>query len=275
MAKRATPRRKQTKPTAVEPKPARPKGGLMRNAPAQETIYTIRAICPVPADLDQVREPLRRALADQFPHAEDFNAFQTTIHHPATEAPVMNTEKRVMGFRFKSAGGGHVAHFMLDGLVVNWLKAEYRGFEASIAALARYWQLYMEHFQPVAVDHVALRYINQLHLPMEQGRSLRLSDYIKNGPGLPKIAGLTFAGFQQYMELVKQPEGLRSRVMTATLNAENGLLPLLFDYEAFASLDGSSRREPLAIWESFRKVHDWCDTFFNQTLTDRCRSHFS
>ncbi len=275
MAKRATPKHRPAKRTASLRSAVPQKKTVLPNAPAQETIYTIRTICPVPADLDRIREPLRQALAGVFPQMEDFTAFQTTLQQPASDAPVVSTEKRAMGFRFKTANGGHVAHFMLDGLVVNWVKTEYKGYEKSIAALTRYWQIYMEHFQPIAVDHVALRYINQLQLPLEEKRGLSFKDYIKNGPNLPGIKGLAFAGFQQYAELVKQPEGIRSRVMTATLNPVEGRLPLLFDYEAFLSLQDQARREPLALWSAFRRVHDWCGTFFNETLTARCHTLFS
>ncbi len=269
------PKKNRAKQVAVKRKPVARKGKVLRNAPAQETIYTIRAIAPVPTDLDRIRVPLVAALAGAFPSVEDFTAIQTTLQQPTSEAPVVSTEKRAMGYRFKSAGGGHVAHFMLDGLVVNWVRAEYEGYEKSIGALTRYWQIYQEHFQPIAVDHVALRYINQLQLPLDAKRGLSFKDYIKNGPNLPAIKGLAFAGFQHYAALVKQPEGIRSRVMTATLSPVDGKLPLLLDYEAFMSLPDGARREPLALWAAFRHVHDWCETFFNKTLTERCRTLFS
>jgi uncharacterized protein (TIGR04255 family) len=269
------PKKPKVKQVAVNRKPAVRKRTLLRDAPAQETIYTIRTINPVPVDLDLIRASLIAALKDEFPHAEDFNAFQTTIQQPASEAPAVNTEKRAMGFRFKSADGTHVAHFMHDGLVVNWVKASYPLYEKSINRMQRFWDLYESHFNPIGVDHVALRYINQLQLPLHPKKVLRFSDYIKNGPNLPEIEGLAFNGFQHYAELVKLPEGIRSRVMTATLNPTDDTLPLLFDYEAFVQLKEKERREPKAIWQAIDQAHTWCGTFFKQTLTSKCHALFS
>lgn len=262
------------KPGRIKKAGAKQRKPLLRNAPAQETIYTIRTINTINADLDAIREPLRVAMGVEFPLMEDFNAFKATVQ-PASAGPTVSTEVRAMGYRFKTADGGHVVHFMLDGLVVNWVRTAYQGFDDSLKVMARYWQIHQQFFNPIGVDHVALRYINQLHLPMDEGKGLSFKNFIKNGPNLPDITGLTFAGFQQFAELVKQPEGIRSRVMTATLVPVDGHLPLLFDYEAFLSLEDESRRDTIAVWAALRQVHEWCGTFFNETLTERCHELFS
>ena len=248
--------------------------GLLRRAPAQEIIYSIRTINPVPVDLERIRGPLKEALSRTFSIAEDFTAFQTTVQHPVSEEPVVNTEKRPMGFRFRKAKGGHVAHFMPDGLVVNWLNADYKGYPESIKTLKRYWKLYNTHFQPIGVDHLSLRYINQLLLPLDEQGGLDLQLYIQNNPKAPAIEGLSFTGFQHFSELHKMPEGIRTRVMLATLNMQEKHVPMLFDYEAFLSMADQERNSEPHLWKTFDRLHTWCGRFFKKTLTDRCHTLF-
>ena len=248
---------------------------MLPNAPAQETIYTIRAIFAVQVELPGLREGLMAALKHDFTIVEDFNAFQTTVQQPASESPTVQSEVRAMGYRFKTADGGHVAHFMVDGLVVNWVKGAYPGYAECIKHLQRYWLLYQEHFKPLGVDHVALRYINHLRLPLNSQGGLDFNEFLRHVPTLPPIEGLSFNGYQQFSELVKQPEGIRTRVMSATLNPEDHHLPMLFDYESFLTLVEKDRRENAAIWQALNTLHNWCELFFNQTLTNKCHELFS
>lgn len=243
------------------------------NPPVQEVIFHIRTVVPAPPDLGVVREALKAALARDLPIAEDFNLFRHTVQHAPAAPPAVQVEGGLFGLRFRDKKGSRVAHFTPTGLVVNWVKP-YPGYAKCLPKVKALWALYEQHFGPIAVETVSMRYIDRINVPLKNG-TVNLSDYLNLGPILPNIEGLSVAGFNQVVEFQKAPEQIRTRVNLATLNPEDHALPVILDHEAFINLKQQKDRSTQAIWPAFEQAHTWSSQFFHGSLTKRCIALFT
>jgi uncharacterized protein (TIGR04255 family) len=124
----------------------------------------------------------------------------------------------------------------------------------------------------VRVRRMALRYINRILLPAENGR-IELEQYLTVGPHFPKDDRLTYLGFlNQYSAI----EPLTQNALTMTLSSqpvEEEQLPVIFDIEA--RRDFSAQPEH---WNELRKVilslRSLKNRVFRRTLSNQCLNLF-
>jgi len=256
------------------PTPKRPIKQPIRfkNPPVQEVVYHVRAVVPVPPDIERMKSDLAAELSKDYPVAEDFNLFQHTLQQGPLGMSTVQVQGGLYGLRFRNRKGTQVAHFTPTGLVMNWVKP-YPGYEKCIPKVKKLWNVYVKYFSPISVETVSMRYIDRIQIPMENG-TVHLDEYITLGAGVPNIKGLSVSGFNQVFEYNKLPEQIRTRVNLATLNPLDHVLPVLLDHEAFIDLKGQKDRSDKAIWPAFDKAHTWSLKFFNGSLTPKCIALF-
>lgn len=196
--------------------------------PIREAIVEVKC---EPVELRRVTA-LRDRLSGRYPNAKPFRMASVALQLPeerrgAEPDPAGDWQT---GWRCESADGAEVALIRQDGVSFGRV-AGYPGWEAFSGRAMEVWSEFVEVAQPVEVRRIALRYVNDLRLPM--GGQFHFERYLTTAPRPPSGFPPEMAGFLMNMTLPGGAEGLRAAVTLATDTASRGAteLPVLLDID--------------------------------------------
>ena len=135
------------------------------NAPITEAIIDLRVRLTSEFQIEKFSS-LREMLHDQYTDVEERRlikgAFGMEAGKPVVQPP---EDKGIETYLFKSADNTKVAQFRKDGFTFSRLKP-YTNWEDISAEAKELWKLYVEKASPEVVTRIAVRYINQLNIPL-------------------------------------------------------------------------------------------------------------
>lgn len=242
---------------------------LYRNAPAVEVIYNIRAALPEPVDVNRFREAVEGTFPNLFAEHQVFNAVQGAFTMKADGTTDSNVKMDVAGFRFLTADKSFVAHYLLQGLVLNFLPP-YPGFAQATERLKQHWEAYKIAVGEVPMAALSLRYIDRIDIPVPASGNLELSEYFPIAGRMPD--GLSTHHCYQQHWLNDPASDIRARVIWSSLENKPGHFSFALDTEAI--LDPANIAEPGEAWQRFNDLHAWCWHVFDHSLTKKCKALF-
>ena len=197
--------------------------------PIREAIVEIKS---EPVDLRRVTA-LRDRLADTYPVSKPFRMASVALNLPDERrgAQVEPSDSRQTGWRCESADGTEVALIRQDGLSFARLAA-YPGWDAFVDRFQSVWGTYVGDVAPIEVRRVALRYVNELRLPV--GDQFHFERYLTTAPRAPAGMPPEVADFLVQLTLPGGADGLRVAVTQATDSASRTAteLPVIVDIDA-------------------------------------------
>lgn len=242
---------------------------LYRHAPAVEVIYSIRTALPEPIEAQRFLDAVMAAFPGTFAQKEPFNAVQGAFTVKADGTADSKVHMDEAGYRFTTADKTFVAHYLMQGLVLNYLPP-YPGYKEAMERLQAHWAVYKEAVGEVPMTAVSLRYIDRIDIPVPANGSIDLHEYFPIAGEMPD--GLsTHHCYQQYW-LNEPGSDIRARVIWSSLENKPGHYSFALDTEAM--LDPANIMDPADAWKRFDDLHAWCWHVFNHSLTDQCKALF-
>jgi hypothetical protein len=202
-------------------------------APIVEAVIDIRARASV--DLDE--EHLRLQIEASLPGYHFLDSHQEIQQEIKVEAgqPLSQTIRfDWKGLRFRSEDEKYIAQFNRDGLVFSRLEP-YQDWAQLHSEAMKLWLVYMEVAQPLAIDRLGLRFINQIRLPVSE---FQLEDYLKSAPQPPVGLDVPFANFMHQDTLTVSGHPYVINVIKATQPFAVGEHPgnaLILDIDVLAT----------------------------------------
>jgi uncharacterized protein (TIGR04255 family) len=197
--------------------------------PIREAIVEVKC---EPVELRRVDE-LRDLLAHAFPTAQPFRLASLALQLPEERrgAEPDAAGGRATGWRCESADGAEVALIRQDGLSLGRL-AGYPGWDAFTDRFLSIWSTFVDTARPVEVRRVAVRYVNDLRLPI--GDQFHFERFLTSAPRPPAGFAPELGDFLTQMTLPGGAEGLRVAVTQATDAASRTAteLPVTLDIDA-------------------------------------------
>lgn len=236
----------------------------LRKSPLVEALVDLRAEIGL-------GEPGYQSLIDDlkagYPEAERREGTMATLEVKDSKlvAPRISS-LGFQGFVAKSADQSLIAQFKPQGFTLNNVKG-YVGGERLIREALALWLRFAAVAGPVTVTRVAMRYINQLELPLADGDSLDL--YLTMGPVVPTGAPDRVGEFLSRITLMDGESTTRGVIVTQRLTpaAHEGADPvLLLDVDAFETGQLSSASEQLG--PVLNRLRDLKNRTFFAMVTD-------
>jgi uncharacterized protein (TIGR04255 family) len=136
-----------------------------------------------------------------------------------------------IGLRLHSSDEKYVVQYRLGGFTLSRL-APYQDWPALRAEAERLWTLYVAQVQPRRITRAAVRYINNLRLPMPMGASFQ--KYIEKLVDVPESVPQLVTGFLQRFQLRDESSNAEV-IVTLALNAQESgeSAPVILDVDAF------------------------------------------
>ena len=139
----------------------------LEKAPIREAVVDIQ--CQLPDDVSvSFLESLHDSIASKYPQKKVRRRIESAVKVEKGEIQATTNDFGVDGFQFISKDSTQIVQFRLDGFTFSRL-APYESWERTRDEALRLWQIYRKATSPISIDRVALRYINQLSLPVAEG----------------------------------------------------------------------------------------------------------
>lgn len=236
-------------------------------APITEAIIDLKVAFPEGFSIDSLAG-IHAHISDRFPIQEQlYTGIGAVIFQPGSPVQV-NADQQHHGFLFKSEDNRKIFQATLNGFTFNRL-APYESWE-EFSGDARYlWNIYKNVCNPIHIIRVALRYINQITIPLEG--LVDLKDYFNTVPevpsGLPKN---TLSSFFMQLQIPQDD-------LDCMLTINEALAPLttpetitvLLDFDLFRQQ--TWQIDDPDIWHFLQQLRERKNLVFNSSITDKTR----
>jgi uncharacterized protein (TIGR04255 family) len=237
------------------------------NAPITEGLIDIRVKLPSDIDLSSFDAFFER-VKDKYPTRQDRKLFEGTFSTvPRVEAAAKETK---IGYLFRSADGKRVLQARLDGFTFSRLKP-YENWGALRDEAKRLWDTYREIVKPIQVTRVAVRYINQIDIPLPM-RDFK--DFFRTIPEVSPDLPQGLSGFLMQLQ-IPQEDISALLVITQTM-----LVPppspvvasVILDIDLFKVQSGFETDDE--VWTLLESFRDRKNEIFEACITDKARQLF-
>lgn len=243
----------------------------LNNAPITEALIDIRI-----KELDSSHSEQLSQLPEKF---SKIYTTKKAMHRKLFSLQVGNAEANqdvsakdeatVYGYRFESTDLQKVAQFRLDGFTLSHLRP-YSDWETLVSEAKELYEHYRSISQPEFVARIALRYINQIDIPLP---IIDFSDYLTAPPTVPdKLPQGLLKFLTQYV--VQFPD--ENAIAKITQGLEGITKPdsvsILLDIDVFVSNEFAPDSE--AIWETFEQLRNLKNQIFSESLTKKTMELF-
>jgi uncharacterized protein (TIGR04255 family) len=234
----------------------------LKNAPIVEAIIEFVVSPPAGFELEKILE-LKQKLGSSYPVVNDIQ--ENTIQFQVGQPVDAQSSKRVhVGYRFNSEDGLHVAQLRPNQFLFSRLKP-YDTWEQFSAEALKIWRLYASIVSPIlSVNRVAVRFINQLNLPLPAN----FEDYLTVPPRIP--AGLPQQASGFFSQIVI--EDAQNKISTALIQVTQPLtdpafLTVIIDINSFRQ--GDFGVDEGKIWSILQTLRDTKNRVFFSAITEK------
>lgn len=223
----------------------------LKNPPAVEAILDVKVIFPKGVELAALAA-LHDVFKTAYPKKEEQRVVEFGFEQKAGNPPQSLTRDHgVIGYRFRSEDGKELVQCRKDGFTFNRLKP-YPGWEDVSAKAAAAWEKYRLAFPEATITRVALRYINQIFVPINRTGCVLADYFAVNLPG-PKVEGLSHTGFMGQGLLHDSLSGLDANwIFAHQPNPDPTKLAVVLDIDVFAQGEKVVEIGVPELWESMR-----------------------
>jgi uncharacterized protein (TIGR04255 family) len=211
------------------------------NAPITEALIDLRVTYDPGISLDKLKS-FGDKISAEYPHSGPRDLLQGQFTLVGDE-PQAQSSRTTMGYIFHSADRRQAVQARLDGFTFSRL-APYQDWRHLVDEAKRLWLVFVEVLQPRIVVRVAVRYINQINLPLKGGE-LRFEDYLRTFPetGLEEDVDLE----QFFLRLVMPQKDLSAKLILteALLPAQGDYLGVILDIDLFRENASIDVRSPI------------------------------
>ena len=245
----------------------------LAHPPIREAIVEVKS---EPVEMRRVHE-LRDRLASAFPVSKPFRLASVAMNLPDERRGAGSdpADPHQTGWRCESADGLEVALIRHDGLSYGRV-AGYPGWERFVDRFHSLWAEYLATARPPEIRRIALRYVNDLRLPV--GDQFHFERYLTTAPRTPAGMPPEIADFLVQMTLPGGADGLQVAVTQATDSTGRTPreLPVIVDIDA--SWDRAiavDDRLPARLAESLDTLRDLKNRVFFGLVTEELVGAYS
>lgn len=240
---------------------------LYKKAPIKEAVIDLRASLPKEISLDKLSN-IGPIVSDNFPKIEPFYRGIGALHYQPGESFQVDTTEQQVGFWFRSEDNLQTFQATLEGFAFNRL-APYVSWEVFRGDAKRLWEVYKEVCKPTEVTRVALRYINQINIPVDQ--LIELKDYLRTVPEVsPNMAQSALQTYFMQLQIPQSDLDCMLIINEAIAQPTNpDFVTIIFDLDLFRHVVLDSNSEE--IWQFLDKLRDRKNEVFEASITDKTR----
>jgi|SRR5947207_3327109 len=238
-------------------------------APITEALIDLRVTYGPGISLEKLKK-FGSEIRDRYPNEATRDVVQGQISVIGPQHQQQSTRTTV-GYIFHSADRLQAVQARLDGFTFSRF-APYEDWEHLIGEAKSLWHAFVRSVEPVSVSRVAVRYINQINLPIKDG-NLKFEDYLRTFVTIGIEEDVTLEQF--LVRLVMPQDDLTAKLILteALLPPQGDYVGVLVDIDLFrenAMVDVRSND----IWDILELFRNRKNQYFEGSITDAARKLF-
>jgi uncharacterized protein (TIGR04255 family) len=236
----------------------------LKNAPIVEAIVDFRVKLPDKFEVKSFTS-IKKRLGNRYPKMEERREFEAGVRIKDKRVEHMVEEKGLQGYFFKSPDGKNVAQFRKDGFTFSRLKP-YTNWQDVLTEAKKLWRLYMDRtFPDLVVTRIAVRYINQLDIPLP---IKDLKEYLKTPPAIPQNVPQELYQFLTRVTIRDPKFDIMAHIIQALeRSSKRDCVTIILDIDVFKQKE--SGFVELEIWQTFEQLRDLKNRIFFSSITEK------
>jgi uncharacterized protein (TIGR04255 family) len=240
------------------------------NAPITEALIDIRVSHQQGISLEKLKK-FGAEVRGEYPNESPRDILQGQIDF-SMSSPQTQSSRTTVGYIFHSIDRRQAVQARLDGFTFSRF-APYQDWHRLIDEARRLWTVYVATLGPTAALRIAVRYVNQINLPLAEG-TLNFEDYLRTFPKMDIDGDVLLQQF--FLRLVMPQEDLSAQlILTESLLPPQGSsLGIILDIDLFRenlSLDVRTS----GIWDMLEQFRARKNKYFEASITDKTRKLFA
>jgi uncharacterized protein (TIGR04255 family) len=242
------------------------------NAPITEALIDFRVDYGEEISLQRLNA-FGAVIRQTYPHSDTRDFLQAEIQFaPGQLQPGTSSTRKTVGYIFHSEDRRQAVQARLDGFTFSRFKP-YENWAKLKTEAHRLWDSFVSLTRPKKVNRIAVRYINQLNLPLK-GEGLRFEDYLRT---FPEVGGDADQPIEQFFVRLVLPQN----DLSARLVLTEALLPpqqpeaigVILDLDLF-NQNVSFEAQSSEIWDILDRFRERKNQYFEASITDATRELF-
>lgn len=235
-------------------------------APITEALIDIR-VDPLPQSMRPALGDLYEQVKGQYPDKQE--QFVVGAQLSFGSEVTSQTSQTPIGFAFRSRDGKQIFQARLNGFTFSRLKP-YGNWHELRDQTRKLWALYRATIGPQNITRIAVRYINQIDIPV---RSIEYKDYFLTTPEVSRELPQMLSGFFMQLQL-PQPDlhGMMILAQAAVAPPAPDTNSVILDLDVFQ--EAPELKSDDQVWDVLEKLRERKNTYFEGCLTDKARALF-
>lgn len=230
----------------------------LKKAPITEAIIDIRVKLPSSVTAEKIHS-IYELVKEQYPEEQKQEVSEFKFE-PKADVKVKASEAAIKAYRYITSDKKQILQTRLDGFALSRLHP-YEDWDTLRDEAFRLWKMYVDIATPELIYRVAVRYINNLNIPMPKKD---FNEYLTAAPTVPEALPQAISSF--FNRIVLPNPSINSHaIITQALEQvidTNQPIPIILDIDAIHHKpDGLSEDEAWTTIENLRHFKN--DIFFN------------
>ncbi len=236
----------------------------LKNAPIIEAIIDIRV--KLSSDFDVTRiDGIYREISSEYPERQELRLIESRFHE---EGAVTVSAPKLRGYRYSSSDKKQILQASIYGFTFSRLKP-YIMWKHIREEAHRLWELYRDITTPEAITRVAVRYINNLSIPLP---IKDFGEYLTAPPIVPEPLPQGITSFLNRVVIHEPSLDAHAIITQALEQVEGDVAPVILDIDVFV-LRPEGIEENKA-WEALEKLRDFKNEIFFSSITNKLKEMF-
>lgn len=243
----------------------------LNNAPIREALIDLQITPSV--SLDALKQIGDRLTSRTHSRGEMWHAsVGINLGADGTNATT-NAARSPIGYRYDFKDAPYVLQCRVNGFTFSRL-APYEDWATMKVFAQELWEIYREATKPHAVARIAVRYINNIALPLPIAD---FSEYLRVSPDLPPELPQMLSSFLQRYLIVDDTCEDCAAAVTQVLEEQSVVankVPVILDIDAFRTFRAGLSPSSNEVWTALDKLHDFKNRIFFNYLTEKAIGMF-
>jgi uncharacterized protein (TIGR04255 family) len=237
----------------------------LNNAPIREAVIDIRAGVKVELKEGELLS-LKAALGKRYPNSEEMRIFRGGFGVKEGK-PIVDYPKDmgINGYLFKSDDEKNIVQFRNDGFTFNRIKP-YTSWDKVIREAKDLWGLYVDKAGVQSVSRIAVRYINQIDIPLPISD---FEDYLTKPPDVPEGVPKIVRSFLCRVVVHDIEKDIAANVSQALgPSIKPSCANIILDIDVYKDVDIQYDNYE-NIWKIFEQLHELKNNIFFSSITEK------
>ena len=239
---------------------------VLGRAPISEALIDIRVKLSSKLDVRQI-DSIYESIKPDYPQKLEQRISQVQVEQKPDEGMVKSSIK-INGYRYISSDKKQIIQARLAGFTFSRLHP-YITWEALRSEAYRLWLLYKEVTTPELITRVALRYINNLNIPMP---IKDFSEFLTAPPVIPDELPQGVSSFLTRVIIHEPSIGADGIITHALEQVVTDVAPIILDIDVFKfQPDGIDEKDA---WDAIEKLRNFKNQIFFKSITDKLKEMY-